>query len=585
VPLDPIVSLSVALAEAPGTCAFLLGSGVSRDAGVPTGFEVMREGLRRLHQIETTSTEPLNDEALDRWLAETDRTNMTYSELLALIAPDAAVRREYLAGFFEAIEPGPTHEALADMAADGLARVFVTTNFDRLLEHALQARGIEPVVIASDADLAAAMPREHAQCVVLKPHGDYLRETIRNTPEELAELEPGITAQLGEVFSRYGVVVLGYSGADQAIARALRARTSRFGMWWVARGELGEAAADLVDAVGGRVVLRDSAADFLADLRQRLAVFTEHPSGVTPAVAHDGTLALVRAGDVVGLAEELRRERQLYEREIERITTHMRETHGMTTEPAFTELWEQLRPVLERRLGSLLPLAMYDDEAFAGEVAHLARGLEQRSLAGGLVAWTQIAEFAATWLGYVIGALLIKLDKIESLGPLVNQNRSEHGGYTAPLVFLPGELSHKLGQVLVEGPGGGSAWLAPGWEFLTSSLTTMDWLRERYPELFAEQEPRRSMGQFDLLLVLGYGVREHRAAGFFALASDAAPELASRMHHHEPLRRRVATMLGLTLEDFDARAPQFIRDAEPFRGGFTIYPETVAKALESGERW
>src|SRR4051794_20314839 len=59
VPLDPIVSLSVALAEAPGTCAFFLGSGVSRDAGVPTGWEVMRDGLRKLHRIENPDAEPL----------------------------------------------------------------------------------------------------------------------------------------------------------------------------------------------------------------------------------------------------------------------------------------------------------------------------------------------------------------------------------------------------------------------------------------------------------------------------------------------------------------------------------------------
>jgi hypothetical protein len=37
VALDPIVSLAVAMAESPGLFAFLLGSGVSRDAGVPTG--------------------------------------------------------------------------------------------------------------------------------------------------------------------------------------------------------------------------------------------------------------------------------------------------------------------------------------------------------------------------------------------------------------------------------------------------------------------------------------------------------------------------------------------------------------------
>jgi hypothetical protein len=81
-PLDPSVSLSVALAEAPGSCAFFLPSGVSRDAGVPTGDEVMRKGLRRLHQLETSSAEPLDDDALDAWLATTFRQRLTYSDLL-----------------------------------------------------------------------------------------------------------------------------------------------------------------------------------------------------------------------------------------------------------------------------------------------------------------------------------------------------------------------------------------------------------------------------------------------------------------------------------------------------------------------
>lgn len=39
--LDPIVALSVAIAEAPGSYAVFVGSGVSRDAGVPTGSEVL----------------------------------------------------------------------------------------------------------------------------------------------------------------------------------------------------------------------------------------------------------------------------------------------------------------------------------------------------------------------------------------------------------------------------------------------------------------------------------------------------------------------------------------------------------------
>jgi hypothetical protein len=76
-PLDPIVSLSVALAEAPGTCAFFLGSGVSRDAGVPTGGEIMQDGLRRLYRLESKTTGDIDDDALHTWLEEMGRREIT----------------------------------------------------------------------------------------------------------------------------------------------------------------------------------------------------------------------------------------------------------------------------------------------------------------------------------------------------------------------------------------------------------------------------------------------------------------------------------------------------------------------------
>jgi hypothetical protein len=56
-PLDPIVSLSVAIAEAPGSYAFLLGSGVSRDAGVPTGTEVYWRAIEELFRVQNSVEE------------------------------------------------------------------------------------------------------------------------------------------------------------------------------------------------------------------------------------------------------------------------------------------------------------------------------------------------------------------------------------------------------------------------------------------------------------------------------------------------------------------------------------------------
>ncbi len=202
--LDPIVSLSVAITEAPGSYAVFLGSGVSRDAGVPTGSEVLWQAVGELYRLENATAETPDRRGLEEWLKATGRGEIDYSGVLEEIAPDPATRRDYLAKHFEGVEPGDAHERLADLTVRGLVKVLVTTNFDRLLERALQARGIEPVVVTSDADLDAAPRREHASCYVLKPHGDYLQQTIRNTAAELTSLDPRMDDELREVLTGTG---------------------------------------------------------------------------------------------------------------------------------------------------------------------------------------------------------------------------------------------------------------------------------------------------------------------------------------------------------------------------------------------
>lgn len=577
--LDPIVSLSVALAEAPGTCVFMLGSGVSRDAGVPTGAEVMRAGLHRLFQLETVTTEQIDEAVLDAWLVETGRTMLSYSDLLELIAPDVATRREYLASFFAGKAPGPTHEALADLAATGMVRVFVTTNFDRLLEQALHRRGIEPIVTASDDDLNARMPREHASCIVIKPHGDYLRQTLKNTPTEVAELEPNMTGELGEVFDRYGIVVLGYSGADAGVARVLRARRSRYGLWWVARGELGDAAADVVEATGGRVIVRATGAEFLADLRARLAVFEVHPSGQTPGAVHDETLNLLKGGQHIALDELLRREALAYERAVTDGVAAAQQLHP-NAEDAGETVWKTTLPGLERRLSSLLPLALHDGDAFAREVAQLARGLERRPLTGVYTAWSELPHYAATWLGYVVGALLVHLERVDHLAPLLDQTWKTLHGDTERLVWLPGEIQNVVGTSMTREDG--QRWLSPGWEYLARSLKPLTWLEERYPELFGADEPRHSMARFDFLICLASGLAEHRAVPFYTLGGGAAEDFALRVHDDPVLRARVAAALGVTLDDFDERAPAALNDLPAFHGGFVNSPGEAQALLARG---
>jgi hypothetical protein len=371
VALDPIVSLAVAIAEGPGSYAFFLGSGISRDAGVPTGSKVLGEATAELYRLENETQETPDPDGLTQWLASTDRAGVGYSEVLELIAPDAATRRDYLAKHFEGVQPAETHERLAALAEQGLVKVFVTTNFDRLLEHALQARGIEPTVVTAAEDIASAVPREHAACFVLKPHGDYLQQTIRNTATELADLGAEMSAELKEIFDRYGVVVVGYSGSDEAITKAMRERRSRYGFYWVTRGKLAARAAAIVEANGGRIIKRPGAVEFLRDLERRLAVFRAHPSGDTPLSVHDEVMLLVRRDDGVGVAEVMRRERHEFLAGVRDYVESHRQIQP--TDALVVEAYAALRPIIDRRLASLLPILVR-----ASQMGHLVVGLRDR---------------------------------------------------------------------------------------------------------------------------------------------------------------------------------------------------------------
>ncbi len=554
--LDPIVSLSVGIAEAPGSYAFFLGSGVSRDAGVPTGGEVFWLAVGDLYRVDTSTEATPSQGGLADWLSETGRGELGYSDVLELIAPDAAIRREYLAKHFEGVEPGSTHERLADLAERGLARVFVTTNFDRLLEIALQARGIQPIVVTSSADLDVAPGREHSECYVVKPHGDYLQQTIRNTPAELAELPAGVTAELREIFDRYGLVVLGYSGADQGIGQAMRARRSRYGAYWVSRGEPAQPAAGLVEALNARVIRREGSAAFLADLDRRLAVFESHPSGETPASVNDEVVHLLRRSDRVGITELLRRERREYERAISGMIDS-RHQEQPSAEVA-GEVHDMLSPVLERRLASLLPLALHDAEALTAEFRGLASFRAHQPRTSGYVFWGSVVDWAAWWLGLTVGAFSIEQEAYEALSAVLDPRvADDFGGGAEPLVAsYATEAAAKIGEAVMARMSD-QRWYAPAWEALRTEINGLSVLIERYPELVASQDqPLRSLVAFDFLQDVALGVAGLRSLSHWTMYTSHAEAFARHLHGDPRLRERIARALHLTLPEFDEQAPE-----------------------------
>lgn len=288
--------LAFAVHENPGVFALLLGSGLSRAAEIPTGWEITVDLVRRVATAQ--GVEEQSDWAA--WYRDTQGKEPDYSDLLGQLADTPAERRAILHRYIEPDEddraegrklPTAGHKAIAQMVRDQHVRVIVTTNFDRLLENALRDEGVEPTVIGSPDALRGAEPLTHSRCYVVKLHGDYKDARILNTEDELAGYPSEYDALLDRIFDEHGLLVCGWSGEwDDALRSAiLRAPNRRYPLFWASRGDLRGRGEELVNARKGVVVPITDADSFLTTLAEQVATIERtsrrNPIGIDMVVS------------------------------------------------------------------------------------------------------------------------------------------------------------------------------------------------------------------------------------------------------------------------------------------------------------
>jgi len=214
--IEPILSLAFGMHSNKGAYALLLGSGVSRSAGIPIGWEVVLDLAKKLAAMKGEDCEP-NPLA---WLQKAFDAEPDYDKLLNTVAKLSAERNQLLRSYFEPTNeereqglkvPTEAHTAIAKLVLHGYVRVIVTTNFDRLLEQALQGLGITPTVISTPDAVEGALPLIHTNCTIVKVHGDYLDTRIKNTPSELSRYDKRLSRLLDRIFDEFGLVVCGWS--------------------------------------------------------------------------------------------------------------------------------------------------------------------------------------------------------------------------------------------------------------------------------------------------------------------------------------------------------------------------------------
>ena len=449
--IEPVHSLAFSIQSSRGVYALLLGSGVSRSAKIPAGWEITVDLIRKLAKLHGETCDPDPED----WYRCKFKKNADYSDLIHTLAKTPSERQQLLRTYFEPNDkereeeekkPTLAHHAIAALAAQGYIKVILTTNFDRLVETALTDAGVVPTVLSSSDQVQGALPLIHTQCCVVKLHGDYLDTRIRNTSVELDQYPTELDQLLDRVFDEFGLIVCGWSAEwDGALRSALfRASSRRFSTYWAVRNEPENEAKRIIEHRQAQLIRIEEADTFFHTVQQYVESIeqfsTPHPLSVEAAVT-----SLKRY-----IAEDRYRIQMLelvdgtVEQAIEAITTVLSTLDDRST-PTSESVTELIRHY-EQACSTLLSLAVVG--GFWAESRHdqvWRRALERlvsfekpidnsnyRNL------WTDLQCYPATLLLYALGIGAVSADRLRFLGAMLSTEVSnDHNEKSRAVQILP----------------------------------------------------------------------------------------------------------------------------------------------------
>lgn len=177
------------------------------------------------------------------------------------------------------------------MVKKGYIKVIITTNFDRLLENALQSVGIDPIVIKHSNDIDGVIPLVHNDFVLVKVNGDYLDNRFLNTKSELSSYDEKMSNYLLQIINDFGLISCGWSGKwDNALVEVLnQCQNFRFGNFWSYKENCEKELKEIAKKRKGKTIQILSADTFFLEILEKLealeTINDDHPLNAEIALA------------------------------------------------------------------------------------------------------------------------------------------------------------------------------------------------------------------------------------------------------------------------------------------------------------
>lgn len=226
----------------PEQFTWFLGAGASASARIPTGYDMITDFKATLFcqgsgtpRREIDPSDPMWKERIDVFLRQQGTLPASgdpseYARAFEAVYPSVEDRRIYIAKKVQQGCPSFAHRVLASMLVTGRVPCIFTTNFDNMVESAttIARSKVDPcthkeltVAAIDSAERAARCLRENDWPLLAKIHGDFHSVDLKNTESELAAQDARMREVLVACGQRFALVVVGYSGRDESVMKAL----------------------------------------------------------------------------------------------------------------------------------------------------------------------------------------------------------------------------------------------------------------------------------------------------------------------------------------------------------------------------
>lgn len=210
---------------------FILGSGASREGGIPTGVEMAKNWADELkNKYEETELQNLMKKLDIKSITPTSENYFGIYELRYY--PDYQEGYAYFERELEKGVPSLGHHALAKILAGKTHNLAITTNFDSLIEDALFIYANEHPLLVGHESLAGFINLNVDRPIVAKIHRSLYFHPY-NRQKETHGLDQEWQETLKKSFMVYTPVVIGYAGGDQSLMEFLKEEDVKMnGLYW-----------------------------------------------------------------------------------------------------------------------------------------------------------------------------------------------------------------------------------------------------------------------------------------------------------------------------------------------------------------